>query len=177
VSELGTLLRRVARASGFLAVFGVVLFGTVGLIMLRVSSAPPSPTLSAPVAAGASGEAGGRTLAVWGADVQDPGAVTCTWLTPEEVPATLDLADDHLAADDPTLGVVTLVGTIYAPTTREVTCSGGGMTSFAFSNQDSGPPPRAVGIGFLVGAGISAMWAALMLTVTRPRRPGPVASS
>ncbi|WP_421735809.1 hypothetical protein [Cellulomonas sp.] len=171
MSEVGTLIRRVARASGFLALFGVVLFAVVGLVMLRSAGAPPHPTLTAPVAAGAAGQAGVRTLAVWGAGVTDPDAVTCTWLTPEQVPATLDLADEHLTADDPTLGVVTLVGTIYAPTARDVTCTGGGMTSFAFANHQSGPPSSAVGIGFLVGAGVAALWAALMLTTTRPRHP------
>ena len=66
---------------------------------------------------------------------------------------------------------MTLVGTIYAPTARDVTCTGGGMTSFAFTNHQSGPPSSAVGIGFLVGAGVAALWATLMLTVTRPRPP------
>ena len=43
VSDLGTLLRRVARASGFVALFGVVLFATVGLILLRNCERSPGP--------------------------------------------------------------------------------------------------------------------------------------
>ena len=43
MSEVGTLVRRVARASGFLALFGVVLFAVVGLVMLRSAGAPRTP--------------------------------------------------------------------------------------------------------------------------------------
>lgn len=106
-------------------------------------------------------------------DVTDPAAVTCEWLAPERISATLTEADDHVAVADPTLGPVTLVGTINAPSARAFTCSGGGMTSFASSNERIGPGPNAVGIGFLVGAGIAGLWALLMLRIGRSRESAP----
>lgn len=166
-------LRRLTRTSGLVALFGVALFATVGIVQLRIGTAPPHPRLFAPVEAGATTTAPDKQVAVWGASVSDPAAVTCDWRSRELVPATISEVEDHVVVDDPELGAMTLIGTITAGLARDVTCSGGGMTSFAFSYHRIGPGPTAIGIGFLVGAGIAGLWALLMLSLTRPRARAP----
>lgn len=173
MSGLSTDPRRLARTSGFVALFAVVLFATVGIVQIRIGTAPPNPRFFAPVEAGATTTAPDKPVAVWGAGVSDPAAVTCDWRSRELVPATISEVEDHVVVDDPELGAMTLIGTIEAGLARDVTCSGGGMTSFAFSYHQIGPGPTAVGIGFLVGAGIAALWALLMLSLTRPRARTP----
>lgn len=167
-------MRKLGRASGYLAIAAVVLWGVMGIVFLNRAGTVTPPT-SETAAVGGSLPVNGGNLAVWGTgDPLDPTAVQCSWTTDggrtvTADPATVDSPRPQTSDDE--LGDVTMIALVDDPWIdgKTMTCTGGGLEGWALGPA-SDPSSRGVGIGFLVGAGFAALWAVVALRVTRPAK-------
>lgn len=175
----GLPVRKTVRASGFAALAAVLVFGVIGLWALTTDQGPRGPYAADVVAAGTPLDTSSRTSGiVWGrGDRLVPDEVVCTGTTNADETVDLDVA----GTEDPraTAEVLRTEGTdvepgemvVLFPDTvlpgNAVTCSNGGLEEYALGEFRVGPPWWVVGVGFLVLAGVAAVWALVTLTVTR----------
>lgn len=180
----GLPARRTVRASGYAALLGVLVFGVVGWWAVTTDQGPRGPYAADVVAAGTPLDTSSRTSGVvWGrGEALVPEAVTCTGTTNGGEAVDVDVAG--LAEPRPTAEILRTGGTDVPPGEMvelfedsvlpgaSVTCSGGGLETYALGELRLGPPWWVVGIGFFVLAGIAAAWALAALVIAR--RPGTV---
>ncbi|GAB2474917.1 hypothetical protein [Xylanimonas ulmi] len=160
------------RASGWLALVGVVLFATVGTVMITVGDTPQGPVPAALVAAGAGDSVpAGVQRVVWGTGAAlVPAEVSCAVVLESGDRREVDTASGVEGSTAQVAGVGRAVVLGVTPRTQagEVVCSGGGLERFATTGQRGGPPGAVVGVFFYVGAAVAAVWALATLTRRRP---------
>lgn len=166
-------VRDVARASGFLAVLGVLLFTGLGVWQLVAGDAPKAPRASWVVPAGTADEviiAAGTV--VWGSgEALVPEDVRCSITTRngEHPVPTQDRPEPHDVVSVRGHGEMVALAEVDNLPEGTMSCSGGGLEEFAQGERRSGPSGQVVGAGFLVFAGVAALWAVVTLRVTGRR--------
>ena len=172
-------LRKAVRASGYLALAGIVLFAGIGVTHLVSAGQPPTidPTsyqAGAPIKVSTS-----KANTFWGQGTGlDASTVVCTSRNldgnyPAVLPAGTPQGSESLATiTDPEIGELVYLASSAEPRFRNdvVTCEGPGLETVWLSQDLQTPLERGAVIGFLVAAGVAALWAFVTLRLTR-RRP------
>ncbi|RYV52215.1 hypothetical protein [Pengzhenrongella frigida] len=174
-------LRTAVRTSGYLAIAGVVLFAGIGVTHL-VSAAGPVKVDSTSYQAGAPIRVStSKANIFWGQGTSlDVSTVVCTSRNldgnyPAVLPAGTPQGSESLAAiTDPELGELVYLASSAEPRFRNdlVTCEGPGLETVRLSQDLQTPLERGAAIGFLVAAGVAALWGFVTLRITRPRAVG-----
>lgn len=172
----GLPVRKTVRASGYLAMLGVLLCAIVGTVLVTGPQGLTAPYAGNVHPAGTVADTKGSRYVIWGAgDELDPQKVTCTKTSYNGSTITLPLGEGvpRETTTVPARGagsameMTSLLANVFGV---DVQCSGGGLEHFALSRYESGPPKWVIGIGFFVFGGVAALWSLLTLTLTRERR-------
>ncbi|MEK8227346.1 hypothetical protein NKG05_16505 [Oerskovia sp. M15] len=138
-------MRSTVRASGYVALLGVLLFGIVGLWQVTADKGPRGPYASDVVPAGTvvDTEKVNGTIIWGGGSGLVPDEVTCTVTRREGGTAELDLTSTEPRATAAVLrprsaetppGEMTVLAEIPHLPGTDLTCSGGGLETFALGS-------------------------------------------
>lgn len=169
----GGHLRRAVRASGVLACLGTGLFLVLGAVYLGQVDTPPrlwDRTWSA-------GEQivleDGPEVILWTPDPVAAQDVTCTLSGARSydgpLPAGPDASRDNLATVTVDGRELTYLARVDHIRSGTVVCDGAGLRQVILSDDLRPGLERGTAVALFVGAGVTALWAAVTLRATRPR--------